>query len=52
MSKKLRNFIQKFVHILEGGIAILTLVVLIGLVGVEIYKMFTTAGYFFNANNY
>ena len=52
MPIKLRNFIQKFVHILEGCIAILTLLVLIGLVGYEIYKMFTTDGYFADANLY
>ncbi len=52
MPRKLRNFIQKFVHILEGGIAILTLLVLIGLVGFEVYKMFTENGYFQDANLY
>lgn len=52
MPKKLRNFIQRFVHILEGGIAVLTLLVLIGLVGFEVYKMFTENGYFLDANLY
>ena len=40
------------VHVLEYLIAVLTMIVLVGLVGVEIYKMFTTEGYFDTADTY
>ena len=40
------------VHILEYIIATLTLIVLVGLVGLEIYKMVTTDGYFASADTY
>ena len=37
---------RKILHVLEFVIAVLTLIVLIGMLGVEVYKMFTTADYF------
>ena len=40
------------VHVLEYLIASLTLVVLVGLLGFEIYKMFTVDGYFTSADTY
>ncbi|MBQ2737722.1 MAG: hypothetical protein IJF38_03465 [Clostridia bacterium] len=40
------------VHILEYVIATLTLIVLVGLVGLEIHKMITTDGYFASADTY
>lgn len=39
-------------HVLEYLIAALTIVVLVGLVGVEVYKMFSTDGYFSSADTY
>ena len=39
-------------HLLEFAIAILTLAVLVGMLGVEIFKMFTVEGYFTSVDNY
>lgn len=44
--KKTETIIHKILHFLEVVIAILTLLVLIGMVGLEVYKMFTVADYF------
>lgn len=52
MPKKLAKFFYKAVHFLECLIAILTIIVLTGMVGVEVYKMFTVDGYFETANTY
>ncbi len=46
MHKKTETFIHKVLHLLEFVIALLTLVVLVGMVGLEIYRMFTVEGYF------
>ena len=46
MHKKVEIIMRKILHILEFVIAILTLIVLIGMLGLEIYKMFTVADYF------
>lgn len=50
--KKSTNWIHKILHFLEFVIAIITLVVLIGMLGMEIYRMFTTDGYFATINTY
>lgn len=50
--KKVSIFFHKLVHVLEYLIAILTITVLVGLISVEIYKMFTTEGYFGSADTY
>ena len=52
MHKKITKVFNITVHVLEFVIAFLTLVVLIGLIGNEVYKMFTTDGYFRSANDY
>ena len=52
MNKKLARFFNNSVHILEFLIASLTLVVLVGLLGLEVYKMFTIEGYFDEASTY
>ncbi len=52
MHKKLETVMQKLLHILECFIAALTLVVLIGMLGLEIYRMFTQEGYFTTADNF
>ena len=46
MNKKIKIFIEKILHVLEVVIAITTLVVMVGLLGYEIYKMFTVDNYF------
>lgn len=50
--KKTESFMHRVLHILESIIAILTLAVLIGMLGLEIYKMFTVAGYFSSVDTY
>lgn len=46
MHKKHETFIHKVLHIIERGIAFITLAVMLFMLGLEIYKMFTTAEYF------
>ena len=46
MHKKIENIMRKVLHVLEFVIAMLTLVVLVGMLGLEVYKMFTVADYF------
>jgi len=52
MHKKTANWIHKVLHCLEFVIAIITLVVLVGMLGLEIYRMFTVAEYFDTIDNY
>ncbi len=52
MHKKLEAVIRKILHFLEGVIAIMTLIVLVGLLGLEIYRMFTVGDYFSDANHF
>lgn len=52
MHKKVETVIRKILHVLEFLIAVLTLIVLIGMLGMEIYRMFTEAGYFDSLNNF
>ncbi len=52
MRAKVSRFFYVLVHILEYLIAALTIVVLLYLLGLEIYKMFTTSGYFDSAGTY
>ena len=52
MYKKTEKFIHKIVHIIEFSIAILTMIVLAGLLVYEIYRMFTIADYFSTASTY
>ena len=52
MPKKLARFFYKAIHFLEFLIAVLTISVLVGIVAFEVYKMFTTDGYFLSANTY
>ena len=46
VQKKTETFMHKVLHILECGIAILTLLVIVAMLGYELYKLFTTADYF------
>ena len=52
MNKKTAKFFNHAVHALEYLIAFLTLAVLVGLIGYEVYKMFSTEGYFASADTY
>ena len=46
MRKKVELIMHHVLHILEVIIALLTLAVLIVMLGLELYKMFTTPDYF------
>ena len=50
--RKFSKIFYKAVHVLEYLIAVMTLVVLVGLLVLEVYRMFTTDGYFDSANTY
>ena len=52
MHKRISKAFNVAVHVLEYLIAFLTLAVLVFLIGSEIYKMFTTDGYFAAADVY
>ena len=52
MHKKVETVIRKILHVLEFLIAVMTLLVLIGMLGLEIYKMFTQADYFDTLNTF
>lgn len=52
MRKKTTRIFNLAVHVLEYFIAFLTLAVLVGLIGYEIYKMFSADGYFDSASTY
>ena len=52
MHPKTEKFFHKVLHALEFIIAMLTLIVLVGVMGLEIYRMFTVVDYFSSLNNY
>jgi len=52
MHKKTATVIHKILHCFEGIIAVLTLFVLVFMLGMEVYRMFTVNGYFETINNY
>ena len=52
MHKKPATWIHKVLHILEFVIAVITLIVLVGMLILEIYRMFTQSGYFYTVDNY
>ena len=52
MHKKPETLIHKVLHILERTIAFITLAVLVGMLGLELYRMFTVADYFASVNTY
>lgn len=52
MREKTTKLFNVAVHVLEYFIALLTLVVLIGLIGYEIYKMVSVNGYFESSHTY
>ncbi len=52
MHGKIEKLIHKILHILELAIALLTLAVLLGMLGLEIYRMFSEPAYFTTVDNY
>ena len=52
MHPKTEKVFRKILHGLEFIIAMLTLVVLVAMLGLEVYRMVTTAGYFADMENY
>ena len=52
MHKKSATLIHKVLHILERTIAFITLAVLVGMLGLELYRMFTVTDYFASVNTY
>lgn len=52
MNPKTEKFIHSVLHIIERTIAVITLLVLIGALGLELYKMVTVAGYFETVDHY
>ena len=52
MHKKITKLFNVAVHTLEYLIALLTIAVLVGLIGCEIYEMFSVDGYFRSADVY
>jgi uncharacterized membrane protein (DUF373 family) len=49
-TRKLNGFFYTSVHILEYLIAVLTMIVMVGLLGYEVYKMVATEGYLLTAD--
>lgn len=52
MHKKMEAIMRRVLHVMEFLIAMLTLVVLIGMLGLEIYRMLTVENYFSDLNLY
>lgn len=52
MHHKVVTVIQKILHVLEFVISALTLIVLIGMLGLEIYRMCTSPEYFTSLDHY
>ena len=52
MHKLTEKILRKILHFLEGAIAIMTLLVMVGMIGMELYKMFTLPDYFSDVHHY
>lgn len=52
MHHKIVTFFRKFLHVLEFIISVLTLIVLVIMLGLEVYRMFTVAEYFSSMNTF
>ena len=52
MHKKVERIFRKILHWLEGSIATMTLVVLVGMIFQEVFRMFTVVGYFDSIHTY
>ena len=52
MREKMEIVFRKILHVLEFIIALMTLFVIVGMLGLEVYKMFTVPEYFATLDNY
>ena len=52
MHAKVEKVFRRILHVMEFIIAVLTLIVLLGMLGMEIYKMFTVGDYFASMDTY
>ena len=52
MHAKVESVFRKILHLLEQVIAALSLVVLLGMLGMEVYRIFTVDGYFSTAHTF
>lgn len=52
MREKIEVIFRKILHVLEFVIALMTLCVVVGMLALEVYKMFTVADYFSTLDNY
>lgn len=52
MRQKVEAIFRRVLHVLESIIALMTLIVLVGLLGYEICRMFTEPDHFSTPNNY
>ena len=52
MHKKVEAVFRRILHFLEIGIATMTLLVMLGMLGVEVYKMFVVEDYFSSVHTY
>ena len=52
MHKKVESIFRKILHILEQVIAALSMVVLVGMLAMEVYRIFTVDGYFSTAHTF
>ncbi len=49
---RLEHIFRRILHWIERGIAVITILVLIAALGIELYRMFTTAGYLADTSTY
>ena len=49
---RIEHIFRRILHWIERGIAAITLLVLIASLGIELYRIFTTAGYLSDTNTY
>ncbi len=52
MHNKLERFIRRVLHAIECAIAVLTMLIILYMLCLEVYRMFTDAAYFSTADNY
>lgn len=52
MHQKVEKVFRKILHWVEGIIAAMTLIVMLGMVGLEVYRMVTVGDYFADVHNY
>ena len=50
--KTTEKILRKILHFFEAAIAIMTLIVMVSMVGLEVYRMFTVEGYFSSVHTY